>query len=152
MNRLDESVACIYERFLIARTFFTASFEKPHGAPCLLPSHVVYPVMVSPSSHCQTWELHKRYITPLKVINPQVASAKFAKILGIPQYLGPSAKLQGCKVLKVRHCKHVGFEIFTAVTMNNAVFWDVAPCGFIMNRRFGRTCRLRLQDGRNNAS
>jgi hypothetical protein len=33
----------------------------------------------------------------------------------------------------------VGFEIFTAVTMKNAVFWDVAPCGCIINRRFGGT-------------
>jgi hypothetical protein len=24
--------------------------------------------------------------------------------------------------------------------MKNAVFWDVAPRGFIINRRFGRTC------------
>jgi hypothetical protein len=46
----------------------------------------------------------------------------------------------------------VGFEVFTAVTMKNAVFWDVAPCGFIINRRFEGTCRLHLQDRRNNAS
>jgi hypothetical protein len=39
----------------------------------------------------------------------------------------------------------MGFEVFTAVTMKNAVFWNVALCGFIMNRRFGGTCRLRLQ-------
>jgi hypothetical protein len=35
------------------------------------------------------------------------------------------------------------FEVFTVVTMKNAVFWDVAPC-------FGGTCRLHLQ-GRENA-
>jgi hypothetical protein len=23
----------------------------------------------------------------------------------------------------------VSFEVFTAVTMNNGVFWDVMPCG-----------------------
>jgi hypothetical protein len=28
---------------------------------------------------------------------------------------------------------YAGFEDFTAVTMNNAVLWDVAPCGFIIN-------------------
>jgi hypothetical protein len=27
----------------------------------------------------------------------------------------------------------VGFKVSTAVTMKNAVFWDVAPCGFIIN-------------------
>jgi hypothetical protein len=36
--------------------------------------------------------------------------------------------------------------------MKNAVFWDVAPCGFNMNRRFGGACRLHLQGERNNAS
>jgi hypothetical protein len=27
-----------------------------------------------------------------------------------------------------------GFEVFTAVTMKNAVFWDAAQCWFIINR------------------
>jgi hypothetical protein len=30
-------------------------------------------------------------------------------------------------------------EVFTAVTMRNGVFWDVTPCGFCKNRRFGVT-------------
>jgi hypothetical protein len=34
---------------------------------------------------------------------------------------------------------YVRFEVFTAVTMKNAVFWDVPPCGSCKNRRFGRT-------------
>jgi hypothetical protein len=36
-------------------------------------------------------------------------------------------------------------KVFTAVTMKNADFWDVAPCGFIINRRFGETCCLNPQ-------
>jgi hypothetical protein len=32
-----------------------------------------------------------------------------------------------------------GSEVFTAVTMKNAAFWDVAPCGSCKNRRFGGT-------------
>jgi hypothetical protein len=32
----------------------------------------------------------------------------------------------------------LGFEVFTAVTMKNAVFWDVATCGSSKNRRFGK--------------
>jgi hypothetical protein len=36
--------------------------------------------------------------------------------------------------------------------MKNAVFWDVVPCRFIKNRRFGGTCRLHLHGRRNNAS
>jgi hypothetical protein len=29
--------------------------------------------------------------------------------------------------------------------LKNAVFCDVVPCGFIINRRFGGKCRLHLQ-------
>jgi hypothetical protein len=39
----------------------------------------------------------------------------------------------------------VRFEVFTAVTMNNAVFRDVAPCRFCMNRRFGATYQFHIQ-------
>jgi hypothetical protein len=47
-------------------------------------------------------------------------------------------------VLRIRH-RDVRFEVFTAVTMKNAVFWDVAPCTSCVNRRFGRMYRLHLQ-------
>jgi hypothetical protein len=33
--------------------------------------------------------------------------------------------------------KVVRFEVFKEVTMKNAVFWDVAPCRYCVNRRFG---------------
>jgi hypothetical protein len=33
----------------------------------------------------------------------------------------------------------VRFEVFTAVTMKNGVFWDVTPCGSCKNQRFGGT-------------
>jgi hypothetical protein len=39
----------------------------------------------------------------------------------------------------------VKFEVFTAGTMKNCVFWDVTPCGSCENRRFGGTCRFRNQ-------
>jgi hypothetical protein len=29
------------------------------------------------------------------------------------------------------------FEVFTAVSMKNTIFWDVAPCRDCVNRRFG---------------
>jgi hypothetical protein len=45
----------------------------------------------------------------------------------------------------------VRFEVVTAGTMKNAVFLDLAPCGLIINRRFGGTL-LHLQSRRNNAS
>jgi hypothetical protein len=34
---------------------------------------------------------------------------------------------------------HVRFEVFTAVTLKNGVFWDVTPCGSCKNRRFGES-------------
>jgi hypothetical protein len=34
------------------------------------------------------------------------------------------------------------FEVSTAVTMKNGVFWDVTPCGSCKNRRFGRNFAL----------
>jgi hypothetical protein len=37
---------------------------------------------------------------------------------------------------------YVRFEVFTGVTMKNAVFWDVTPCRSCVNRRFGGTYRL----------
>jgi hypothetical protein len=43
----------------------------------------------------------------------------------------------------------VGFEILTAVVMENSVVWDITPCSPLKaNRRFGGTCRLDLQDSR----
>jgi hypothetical protein len=36
----------------------------------------------------------------------------------------------------------VRFEVFTAVTMKNGVFWVVTPRGSCKNRRFGGTWRL----------
>jgi hypothetical protein len=40
---------------------------------------------------------------------------------------------------------NVRFEVFTAVTMKNAVFCDVTPCGFCKIWRFGETYRLHHQ-------
>jgi hypothetical protein len=45
-----------------------------------------------------------------------------------------------------RRNSDIRFEVFTAVTMKNAVFWDVALCRSCeLNRCFGGTCRLHLQ-------
>jgi hypothetical protein len=48
--------------------------------------------------------------------------------------------LPASKGRAVEDCeKDVRFEVFTAVTMKNGVFWDVTPCGSCKNRRFGGT-------------
>jgi hypothetical protein len=39
----------------------------------------------------------------------------------------------------------LGFEIFTAVSIKNAAFWDGASCGFIISRRFRGTCHLHFE-------
>jgi hypothetical protein len=44
---------------------------------------------------------------------------------------------------------NVTFEVFTAVTMKNVVFWDVAMYGSSKNRRYGGTYRLRHQGNKN---
>jgi hypothetical protein len=41
--------------------------------------------------------------------------------------------------------KLVRFEFFTAVTMKNVVFWDVALCRPWVNRRFGGAYGFHLQ-------
>jgi hypothetical protein len=39
----------------------------------------------------------------------------------------------GISVPGVRKYSHVGFKVFTAMTMKNGVFWDVTPCGSCEN-------------------
>jgi hypothetical protein len=41
--------------------------------------------------------------------------------------------------------RDVEFELFTAVTMKNSLFWDMVPCRSCENRRFGGTYSLHLQ-------
>jgi hypothetical protein len=43
----------------------------------------------------------------------------------------------------------VKFEVFTVVTMKNAVFWDVTPCGSCKNQCFRETCHLHHQGDKN---
>jgi hypothetical protein len=40
---------------------------------------------------------------------------------------------------------YLRFEVFTAVTMKNAVFCDMAPCSYCVNRRLGGTYRLHFR-------
>jgi hypothetical protein len=41
------------------------------------------------------------------------------------------------------------FEVFTAMTMKNAVLWDVTPCGSCKNRRFRESWCLHHQCDKN---
>jgi hypothetical protein len=40
---------------------------------------------------------------------------------------------------------HAKFDVFIAVAMKNAVFWDVEPCRSCVKRRFGGTYSIHLQ-------
>jgi hypothetical protein len=46
---------------------------------------------------------------------------------------------RGYRVSANKNMPHVRFEILTAVTMKNGVFWDVAPCCSCKNKRLGGT-------------
>jgi hypothetical protein len=39
--------------------------------------------------------------------------------------------------------RYTRFEVFTAMTMKNGVFWEVTPCGSCKNRRLGGNYRHR---------
>jgi hypothetical protein len=43
---------------------------------------------------------------------------------------------------------YVRFEVFAAATMKKAVFWNMTPCRYCGNRRFGEMYRLHLQGRR----
>jgi hypothetical protein len=66
---------------------------------------------------------------------PACDSSKWRLLLGYLHTLCIYRRL----VVSACMFKVVRFEVFTAVTMKNCVFWDVTPCGSCMNRRLGGT-------------
>jgi hypothetical protein len=70
------------------------------------------------------------------VVAHLVKQAKLITICPIKRLL---QKLNSLSVRTGIWKKYVRFEVFTAVTMKNCVFWDVTPCGSCKNRRFGGT-------------
>jgi hypothetical protein len=40
---------------------------------------------------------------------------------------------------------HVGFDVLTAVIMNNSLLWSITPCSPSKINNLGVTCRLHLQ-------
>jgi hypothetical protein len=51
--------------------------------------------------------------------------------------------------LRKHPINYVRFEVFTAVTMKSAVFWNVTPCDSCKNRRSGGTYSLHHQGDKN---
>jgi hypothetical protein len=61
--------------------------------------------------------------------------------------LGTSA--WGNWVLINNNWNYVRLEDFTVVNMNNAIYWDVTPCGYCKNRHFAGTYCLYHQGDKN---
>jgi hypothetical protein len=83
----------------------------------------------------------------LPVINMLALSAKKLDVAlqSLQKLLVESSEVTGlfrftCGLRKMASLTcYVRFEVFTAVTMKNSVFWNVAPCGSCNYRRFGGT-------------
>jgi hypothetical protein len=75
-------------------------------------------------------------------------SSRVIKLLALIQY-SPSVIARDQNSKDEGKFSFVRFEVFKAVTMKNAVFWDVTPCGSCKNRRFGGSQRLHQQDDKN---
>jgi hypothetical protein len=52
---------------------------------------------------------------------------------------GPQKRSRYWRQLCETFLDNVRFEVFTAVTMRNGIFWDVTPCSSCKNWRFGET-------------
>jgi TolB-like protein len=68
-------------------------------------------------------------ILPFRIMNKSAESQVFGK--QITSYVVLKSQLSLLNSLKV-----IRFEVFTAVNMKNAVFWDVTPCDSCKNRHF----------------
>jgi hypothetical protein len=61
-------------------------------------------------------------------------------------------KQNDCHRVRVTYTNYSGLSDVKNLSYEEKTFWDVVPCGFIINRRLGGTCRVHLQDGRNSES
>jgi heterodisulfide reductase subunit C len=59
--------------------------------------------------------------------------------VGGSQLMGPCSAGKHEMFVSQKFVSRVRFEVFTAVTMKNGVFWDFTPCGSCKNGRFRGT-------------
>jgi hypothetical protein len=57
------------------------------------------------------------------------------RILGVKNWRSVALNREEWQILS----RNVRFEVLTAMTTKNGVFWDVTPCDCCKNRRFGGT-------------
>jgi hypothetical protein len=62
-------------------------------------------------------------------------------LLGYKNLVRTSHETHSFSATESSRC-YVRFQVSTAVTMKNAVYWGVTPCGYCKNRRFGGTCHI----------
>jgi hypothetical protein len=53
-----------------------------------------------------------------------------------------ASRMDPLNEISQRETSVVSFEASTVVSMKNAIYWDVTPCGSCKNRRFRETCSL----------
>jgi hypothetical protein len=75
------------------------------------------------------------------IVRTDVSEELSASIIRVTEIgeLGTTLAVTSNRRTLRRNSASVRFEVFTAVTMKNGVFWDVTPCGSCKNRRFGGT-------------
>jgi hypothetical protein len=89
---------------------------------------------------------HKRQGNASEVLYAGTNAGESHNLNGTFSYLTQKFVHENCEKVLLYS---VRFEVFTALTMKNGVFWVVTPCGSCMNRRFGGTWRLLLQGDKN---
>jgi hypothetical protein len=146
--------------------YHTFSIDKNHSRSNM--PHFLYKKNYRFPFICRDFLLHHDIYfadmkTPLILLLCSINCFSFSQSfiqLSLTSYLRPtawfpylSASLGTSNMLLAMNIRnHVGFEVFTAVMMKNAILWDMVPCGVIINRCFGGTCHLRLQGRRNNVN
>jgi hypothetical protein len=122
--------------------------QKPSNSACYMPwsePFSIYRSDMFPTLQQRVWQTAYNRILSLCLIN---YTPKHEDVWG-SRGVAPSFLTSASCPVRVTpgetRCWYVRFEVFTAVTMKNAVFWDVALCRSCVNRLFEGTYRFHLQ-------
>jgi hypothetical protein len=93
----------------------------------------VYDVLVQQHEHDELLVAQSNW-----AVAPELEQVQWKIVEVLIRRITPNS--QRCRITThTDRLEFVRLEVFTAVTMKNAVFWDVTLCGFCKNRRFGGT-------------
>jgi hypothetical protein len=132
------------------RTSATGSFAKalkhdPHSVLYTQPNRMS-------ASHIPVYILTKSPVLAIVLQNrADISIRNFAERFVIPFETAFQQTLADWTtgIARNQGTRYVRFEVFTAVTMKNGVFWVVTPCGSCKNQPFGGTWRLLHQGDKN---